>query len=126
MRSVIIAWLLLLGCLVGAHTSGQIIENHVTELCTTLRTIEASIHAEDWMSAQAHVDGLNALWQEQEPFWRLLLDHQRQTELEANMLRMSAYIDAQDSAQGLAELASLLTGYEHILLLEQITWNNIL
>ena len=55
-----------------------------------------------------------------------MLDHQRQSDLEANMLRVGAYVYAQDDAQSLAELASLFAGYEHTLILEKISWENIL
>lgn len=126
MRSVIISLVLFAGCLVGAYFASDTLETDITELCGTLHTMEDAIIANDWPDAQAQFERLRQDWQDQELFWRLMLDHQRQTDLEANMLRVGAYVYAEDDAQSLAELASLFAGYEHTLLLEKVTWDNIL
>ena len=126
MRSVIISLVLFAGCLVGAYFASVTIETDVTSLCGTLHTMEDAIIDSDWSSAQSQFEQLRQDWQAQEIFWRLMLDHQRQTDLEANMLRVGAYVYAKDDAQSLAELASLFAGFEHTLLLEKVTWDNIL
>lgn len=126
MRSVIVSLVLLAGCLFGAYFAGETLETDITALCSTLHTMEDAILADDWTGAQTQFENLREQWQDQEHFWRLMLDHQRQTDLEANMLRVGAYVYAEDDAQSLAELASLFAGYEHTLILEKISWDNIL
>ena len=126
MRSVIVSLVLLAFCLFGAYFASVTLEEDITALCGTLHTMEDAILADDWPGAQAQFENLRGQWQAQEHFWRLMLDHQRQSDLEANMLRVGAYVYAQDDAQSLAELASLFAGYEHTLILEKISWENIL
>ena len=126
MRSVLISLALFALCLFGAFFAGDAIESYITDLCATLHTMEDAILAEDWPDAQGQFEVLHEQWQAHEHFWRLMLDHQRQTDLEANMLRVGAYVYAEDDAQSLAELASLFAAYEHTLILEKVTWDNVL
>lgn len=126
MRSVIVSLVLFAGCLIGAYFAADTLETDVTSLCGTLHTMEDAIIDSDWPGAQAQFEQLRQDWQSQETFWRLMLDHQQQTDLEANMLRVGAYVYAMDDAQSLAELASLFAGFEHTLQLEKVTWDNVL
>lgn len=126
MRSVIISLILCASCLLGAFTADKAVDANVNHLCGTLYMMEQDIHASDWSSAQIHFDALKNDWHSQQHLWRLLLDHQQLMDLEANLLRIGAYIYAQDDAQGMAELASLYTTYQHTMLLEKVTWDNIL
>ena len=114
MRSVIISLILCACCLAGAAASTWAIDRYVDDLCGRLYIMENTIQARDWATAQEDFDQLKDSWHNQQHLWRLLLDHQQLTDIEANLLRVGAYIYAEDDAQSLAELASLYATYQPV------------
>lgn len=81
-------------------TSTQLIEEKILE-------VEANTYENNWPSARYNLSYVIDNWPKTEKKWSILLDHSDVDEISTLIFRLSIYLEAEDSIQALAEIASL-------------------
>lgn len=99
---------LILALIIGASfvslntlsASTQVIEEKIFK-------VEENTYKNNWDLAKYNISPIIKDWPKTEKKWSIFLDHSDVDEIGASLFRLSVYLEAEDSTQSLAEIASL-------------------
>ncbi|MDR3543482.1 MAG: DUF4363 family protein [Desulfosporosinus sp.] len=123
MPTIIIIVVLLLG---GSWTTYRYLQTTTLALGTQLESVEQSISAQKWKTAQKDLNTAQQRWNQNKTWWTVLLDHQEIDNIDISMTRLEKYLKTQDISLSLGEVSTLKLQIDHISDTEKLNLQNIL
>lgn len=112
--------------IIGASLyTGSLYNNSSNQLEELISNMEISIKSGDWKKTDSEMKKISKRWHQIEGTWATLLDHFEIDNIEISLLRLSKYIESQDSSLTLSEAAALKQYIRHIPEKESLDWKNI-
>ena len=95
------------------------------QVCSTLSKVEESLWAEDWEAAESALSRVEAEWQELQPRWAVLIDHQEMEDVEVCLVDLKSSVRRRELQEALREAAELEYFLRHTPDAERPAWGNI-
>lgn len=107
---------------------GSILHLEITagELTDLLLATQNAVLVEDWAQAEDRLNICLVRWEKLQQTWAALINHKEVDEIKMTFERAKEYVNNQEKASALAELAVAKLLIEHVPQKEKPSWSNIL
>ena len=119
--------LLLAICLLIGGCLGALfyLQNSAQEIIGMLPAIESAVQQQNWTAAKELFLQIQQQWQQQAPYWMMLINHDAMRDIELSFVDLEIKITQEDTATVAQELATTRFYLEHIPKSETLTYANI-
>ena len=126
MKSFISAMLLFALMVTGAGLYTKHLEKTLYDFQLQVKTLEASIHKDDWQQSKKQFANLEHEWDEKQTWMKVFIDHRDIEEIETVICEIRGYLAYENAEDALVKTAVLSALFIHLPESESITLNNIL
>lgn len=120
--TIVIIIVLLLG---GSLASYRYIQTTAQTLGSQLGTVEESISAQKWETAQTELKTAQQRWDKTKTWWTILLDHQEIDNIDISLKRLEKYTETHNVSLSLGEVSTLKLLVDHLSDTEKFSLRNI-
>lgn len=125
MKAVKLSVVLLIIIIIGTISYVYIINNTSELLLKKIYFLEEQVSSSEWNSAYTQLNTLSEAWLNNEKWLTILIDHQHIEEIKICLAKMYQYLNHRESADFLAESASLKLLVMDISKREKLNINNL-
>ena len=125
MRTVITILTIVIFLLGSSVVSYRYVETTTQHMGVLLESVENSITDHKWEQAQNVLSNAQQKWQNDNPKWGIILDHEVIDNINFNLKQLEKSIGLQDVSESISEVTTLKLQFEHIFDNELFTMKNI-
>lgn len=126
MRVVIVTVIILIIFFVGAFIVNRCVNNTCVKLLEDARALDRSIKKEDWARGKKQVHSFQKQWEGTKKCWLLFMEHYETDPIDIVLTRLEQYIEVEDKALALGEMAELKLLIDSVRSKENFKLENIL
>lgn len=125
MRSYIITFVITALLAGGSFWGNRYINISTQRLVQVIEQVDERLDNQDWDQADHQLHVLKMDWEETKDVWSVLVHHQEIDTIDITVMRLTEYVQANDSVLAAGELATLHLLFEHIADTEAFNLKNI-
>lgn len=125
MRSYIITFVIIALLAGGSFWGNRYINISTQRLVQVIEQVDDRLDNQDWDQANYQLHVLKKNWDETKDVWSVLVHHQEIDTIDIAVMRLTEYIQANDSVLAAGELATLRLLFEHMADTEAFNLKNI-
>lgn len=125
MRSYIITFVIIALLAGGSFWSNRYINISTQRLVQVIEQVDERLDNQDWDQADHQLHVLKKDWEETKDVWSVLVHHQEIDTIDITVMRLTEYVQANDSVLAAGELATLRLLFEHMADTEAFNLKNI-
>ncbi|MBU5676779.1 DUF4363 family protein [Alkaliphilus sp. MSJ-5] len=126
MRIVVVTLLILVIFIVGTFLINQYINRSCEKLLEDIKILNKSINENEWNKAKDHLENLKVQWKDTKKTWQLFLEHYEMDVIDIAIARLNQYVEIEERALALGELAEFRLLISHIKDKEGLKLQNVL
>lgn len=126
MRVVIVTILILVIFIVGAFMLNKYIGTSCEKLLSSVEELHTLVENNKWSEAKEELTSLRKEWDNTKKRWQLFLEHYEMDTIDITIAKLGQYVDIEERALSLGEVAEFQLLISHIKDKEQIKLENIL
>jgi hypothetical protein len=125
MRSYIIMAVIMVLLAGGSIWGNRYINTSTQKLVQSIEQIDERLDKQDWVQADSQLQVLKKDWDQTKDVWSVLVHHQEIDTIDISVMRLTEYVQANNSVLATGELAALRLLFEHISDTEALNLKNI-
>jgi hypothetical protein len=109
----------------GSIWGNRYINTSTQKLVQSIEQIDERLDKQDWVQADSQLQVLKKDWDQTKDVWSVLVHHQEIDTIDISVMRLTEYVQANNSVLATGELAALRLLFEHISDTEALNLKNI-